>query len=139
MSAIPPLAHPPGRATSTSSAGSSSTSNAGRSCLSSTKGTFNAPCRQSALGPFVFNSNGRTCIQSANHTAGLIGILQLAGAHPSGLVGTLGHNNWTVWFKDNIEAIFQSDGPMGMYNPISLLVLLRHFALALNHVREVYD
>ncbi len=55
------------------------------------------------------------------------------------MVGTLGHNNWTVWYQDNIEAIFQSDGPLGMYNPISPLVLLHHFALASNQAREVYD
>jgi hypothetical protein len=85
------------------------------------------------------NSNGRTGVQTANHAAGLIGILQLAGAHPSGLVGTLGQNNRTVWFQDNIEAIFQSVGPLGMYNPISLLVLLLCFALASNQAREVYD
>ncbi len=69
----------------------------------------------------------------------LIGLLQLASANPSSLVGTLGHSNQAVWFQDNIDAIFQSYGPMGMYNPISPLVLLRHFALASNQAKEVYD
>jgi hypothetical protein len=55
------------------------------------------------------------------------------------LVGTLGHNNWTAWFQDSIEAIFQSDSSLGMCTPISLLVLLHHFALASNQAREVYD
>ncbi len=144
---LPPLACHSQRETSTSAAsssstsatGSSSTSNAGQSRLSLTKDTSNAPCRGSALGPFVFNSNGKTGIKSANHAVVLIGILQLAVAHPSGLVGTLGHNNWMPWFQDKIEAIFQSDGTLGMYNPISQLVFLRHFALASTQVREVYD
>jgi hypothetical protein len=65
--------------------------------------------------------------------------LQLARAHPGGLVGTLGHNNRAVWFQNNIEAIFQSNGLLGMYNPISPLVSLRHFALASNQAKEVYD
>ncbi len=131
MFAIPPLACPPGR--------SLSTSNAGQSCLSSTKGASNAPSRQSALGPFVFNSDGRTGIQTANHAAGLVGLLQLAGAHPCNLVGTLGHSSWSIWFHDNNDAIFQSHGLLGMFNQVSLLVLLRHFALASNEARELYD
>jgi hypothetical protein len=139
MFAIPPLARPLGRAISTSAVGSLSTSNAGQSCLSLAEGMSNAPHRQSALGPFVFNSNIRTGVKSVNYAAGLIGTLQLAGAHPSSLVGTLGHNNWTAWFQDNIEAIYQSNGPLGMYNPISPLVLQHHFSLASNQARGVYD
>jgi hypothetical protein len=91
---------------STSAAGSLSTSNAGQSRLSSTEGTSNAPHRRSALGPFVFNSNGRTGIRTANHAAGLIGILQLAGAHPSGLVGTLGHKIGLFGFKITLKPSF---------------------------------
>ena len=105
MFSIPPLARPrPG------------VSNSNAASLlprsSSTNGASNAPRRRSALGPFVHSSNGRTGIRSANHAAGLIGLLQLAGAHPTGLVGTLGHNNRTAWFQDNIQAIFQADGPL---------------------------
>ncbi len=99
----------------------------------------NAPLRQTALGTFVYNSNGRTGIRSANHTAGLIGLIQLAGAHPSGLIGTLGYNNRTSWFQDNIDVIFQADGPLGMYNRVSPLVLARHFSTASNQARELYD
>ena len=87
----------------------------------------------------MHSSNGRTGIRSANHAAGLIGLLQLAGAHPTGLVGTLGHNNRTAWFQDNIQAIFQADGPLGMYNRISSLVLAWHFSAASNQARELYD
>ncbi len=55
------------------------------------------------------------------------------------MAGTLGHNYWTAWFQDSIEAIFQSDSSLGMCTPISLLVLLHHFALASNQAREVYN
>ncbi len=105
----------------------------------SSKGISNAPCRRSALGPFVFSSNGRTGIRSANHAAGLIGLLQLASAHPNGLIGTLGHNNWTTWFQENIDAIFQANGPLGMFNQISPMVLARHFSMASNQAKELYD
>jgi hypothetical protein len=74
-----------------------------------------------------------------NHAAGLIGIIQLAGAHPTGLIGTLGHNNRTNWFQENIDALFQSNGPLGMFNLISPLVLARYFSLASIQARERYD
>ncbi len=107
--------------------------------LPSTKGVSNAPRRRSPLGPFVFTSNGRTGIQSANHATGLIGILQLAGAHPNRLIRTLGYDNWQSWFQENIEAIFQSDGPLGMFNRISPLVLAWHFSMASNQAKELYN
>jgi len=87
----------------------------------------------------VHTSNGRTGIRSANHAAGLIGFIQLAGAHPSGLIGTLGHNNWTIWFQDNTEAIFQADGPLGMFRSVLPAVLARHFAAASIQARDFYD
>jgi hypothetical protein len=65
--------------------------------------------------------------------------LQLAAAHPSRLVGTFGHDDLTTWFQDNIDAIFQADGPLGMVNQVSLLILLHHFSLASNQARELYD
>jgi hypothetical protein len=95
----------------------------------------NALRRRSAHGPFVFNSNGRTGIRTANHAAGLIGLLQLAGAHPSRLVGALGHNNQTTWCQDNNDVIFQAIGLLGMFNQVSPLVFLRHFSLASNQAR----
>jgi hypothetical protein len=99
----------------------------------------NAPLWRTALGTFVYNSNSRTRIRSANHAAGLIGLIQLAGAHPSRLIGTLGHNNWTSWFQDNINVSFQADGPLGMYNQVLPLVLVRHFSTASNQARELYN
>jgi hypothetical protein len=69
--------------------------------------TTNAARRRSALGGFVFTSNGRSGIQSANHAAGIIGLIQLAGAHPSRWEGTLGHNQRTQWFNENVDAFFK--------------------------------
>jgi hypothetical protein len=74
-------------------------------------------------------------IRSANHAAGLIGLIQLAVAHPSGLIGNLGHNNRTTWFQDNTKAIFQADRPLGMLRSVSSAVLVRHFATASNQAR----
>ena len=95
------------------------------STANTSKGTTtNATQRRSALGGFVFTGNGRTGIRLANHAAEKIKLLQLAGAHPSRWEGTLGHNNWTPWFHENVNAIFQADSPLGMFNQVSLLVLL---------------
>ena len=82
MFSIPPLARPRPRVSNSNATGLPHSS--------STNGASNPPHRRSALGPFVHSSNGRTGIRSANHAAGLIGLLHLAGAHPTGLVGMLG-------------------------------------------------
>jgi hypothetical protein len=55
------------------------------------------------------------------------------------LVGTLGHNNWTTWFQDNIDAIFQANSPLGMFNQVSPLVLLQDFSAASNQARDLYN
>jgi hypothetical protein len=111
-----------------------------RTRLSSAGGrVINAPCRQNALGGFVHTISGRTGIRSASHVASLIGLIQLAGAHLSGLIGTLGHNNRTSWFQDNTEAIFQADGPLGMFRSVLPAVLARHFAAASVQARDIYD
>jgi hypothetical protein len=138
MFSIPPLAWQPQQQCQERPSSSLSNST-NRTRSSSTKGVSNALRRRSALGPFVFASNGRTGIRSANHAAGLIGLLQLAGAHSNGLIGTLGHNNRTTWFQDNIEAIFQAKGPLRMFNQISLMVLARHFSTASNQAKELYN
>jgi hypothetical protein len=54
-------------------------------------------------------------------------------------MGTLGYNNWQSWFQENIDAIFQSNAPLRMFNQISPLVLARHFSKALNQAKELYD
>lgn len=158
MFAIPPLARQPVErqqerpsstsTTNTSRSTTTSTSN-NTSQSASTTTTANASTagsttnrertRRSALGGFVFTSNGRSGIRSANHAAGIIGLLQLAGAHPSGWEGTLGHNQRTQWFNENVDAFFQADGPLGVFNQVSPLVLLRHFSAAQNQARALFD
>jgi hypothetical protein len=59
--------------------------------------------------------------------------------HPNGLIGTLGYNNQTSWFQDNIDVIFQADGPLGMFNQVSPLVLVWHFSITSSHVRNLYN
>ncbi len=103
------------------------------------EGVSNAARRRVPLRPFVFTSNGRTGIRSTNNANGLIGILQLAGAHPSRLIGTLGYHNQQTWFQANIDAIFQSDGPLGRCNRVSHLVLAWHFSMASSQAKDIYE
>ncbi len=102
---LPPMAQEPQQQCQERSTSSLSNST-NRTCSLSNEGVSNAPRRRSPLGPFVYTSNGRTGIRSANHAPGLIGILQLASAHPNGLIGMLGFNNCQSWFQQNIDAIF---------------------------------
>lgn len=106
---------------------------------SSMSNRSSTPRRRVALGPFVHTNNGRTGIRSANHEAGLIGILQLAGAHEMGLISTLGHNNRLAWFQENTPVLFQADGPLGIFKVASPLVLLRHFAVAQGQAKDMFD
>jgi hypothetical protein len=123
MFSIPPLAQQQQQQCQEISTSSLSNST-NRTRLPSTKGISNAPRRRAPLGPYVFTSNGRTGIQSTNHATGLIDILQLANAHPNRLIRMLGYNNRQSWFQENIDAIFQSDGPLGMSS---------------NQAKEIYD
>jgi hypothetical protein len=90
MFSVPPLGRPSQQQRQERS--SSSLSNITTNSMQSpaNEGVSNAARRRVPLGPFVFTSNGRTGIRSTDHANGLIGILQLAGAHPSRLIGTLG-------------------------------------------------
>ena len=155
MFAIPPLARQPVErqqerpsstsTTNTSRSTTSTSNNTSQSASTTTANTStagsttNGARRRSALGGFVFTNNGRSGIRSANHAAGIIGLLQLAGAHPSGWEGTLGHNQRTQWFNENVDAFFQADGPLGVFNRVSPLVLLRHFSAAQNQARAFFD
>jgi hypothetical protein len=102
---LPPMAQEPQQQRQERSTSSLSNST-NRTLSPSNEGILNAPRRRSPIGPFVYTSNGRTGIRSANHATGLIGILQIAGAHPNGLIGMLGFNNRQSWFQQNIDAIF---------------------------------
>ncbi len=105
------------------------------------RGSSTPSRRRILLGPFIHTTNGRTGIRSANHAAGIIGMLQLAGGHETGFLGTLGQNNRQAWFQvqENIKALFQTGSPLGMFKVISALVLARHFGTAQSHAREFFD
>jgi len=90
------------------------------------------------LGGFVQTRVGVTAIRSPRHATALIGILQLAGAHQSGLLGSMGHGNHLAWFQSNASALFRSDGPLGGYNEVSASVLMRHVGAAERHARDLY-
>jgi hypothetical protein len=51
----------------------------------------------------------------------------------------LGHNQQTQWFNEHVDAFFQADGPLGMFNQVSPLVLFRHFSAASNQARALFD
>jgi hypothetical protein len=139
MFSIPPLGRPSQQQRQERSSSSLSNTTTNSTHLPANEGVSNNARRRVPLGPFVFTSNGRTGIRSTNHANGLIGILQLAGAHPSGLIGTFGYHNRQTWFQENVDAIFQSDGPLGMFNRVSHLVLARHFSMASSQAKEMYD
>ena len=81
--------------------------------------------RRVPLGGFLQTLGGVTTIRSSRHATALIGIMQLAGAHQSGLLGSIGHGNRITWFTSNTTTLFQSDGPLGGYNAVLVTVLMR--------------
>ncbi len=113
-------------------------SNRTRSSSTEVRDSFSTP-RRRTLGPFVYTNNGRTGICSAVHGTALVGILQLAGAHPTGLIGMLGHSNRSSWFQNNTTALFQADGPLGMFKEVSPAVLAQNFAVAQGQAKEYFD
>ena len=107
----------------------------GRALASNT--SIARPQRQ-PLGGFVQTRVGVTAIRSPRHATALIGILQLAGAYQSGLLGSMGHGNRQAWFQSNASALFRSDGPLGDFNEVSASVLMRHVGAAERHARDLY-
>ena len=127
-------------ATSLSAASGSATS---ASVTLSTRGARATSVRTSGsrrvpLGGFLQTLGGVTTIRSSRHATALIGIMQLAGAHQSGLLGSIGHGNRITWFTSNTTTLFQPDGPLGGYNTVSVTVLMRHFVAAERHARGMY-
>ncbi len=112
----------------------SNSSNRTRSSSTEVHDSSSTPRRQT-LGP---TNNGRTGICSAVHGTALVRILQLAGAHPTGLIGMLGHSNRSSWFQNNTTALFQADGPLGMFKEVSPAVLARHFTVAQGQAKEYF-
>ncbi|KAL3786743.1 hypothetical protein HJC23_005306 [Cyclotella cryptica] len=80
------------------------------------------------FGGFLTRSGSR--IRSPDHESALIGILQVAAGHSDGIAGALGHNNCADWVRCNIDAIFQEDGPMGRFIPLSAQVFQHHLGAA---------
>ncbi len=135
---IPPLGWQSQQQRHERSSSSPSNTTTNSTHLPATDGVSNVAHRRVPLRPFVYTTNGRTGIRSTNHANGLIGILQIAGAHPSGLIGTLRYNNWQTWLQENVNAIFQCDGLLGMFNQVSHLVLARHFSMASTQAKRKY-
>jgi hypothetical protein len=134
---IPPLGRQSQQQCQERSSSSPSNTTTNSTHSPATDGVSDVARRRVPLGPFVYTTNGRTGIRSTNHANGLIGILQIAGA--SGLIGTLGYNNGQTWFQVNVDAIFQSDGPLGMFNQVSHLVLAWNFSMASTQAKEIHD
>ncbi len=88
------------------------------------------------FGGFLTRSGSR--IRSSDHESALIGILQVAAGHPDGIAGALGHNNRADWVRCNIDAIFQEDGPMGRFIPLSARVFQRHLGAAQRLAQSMY-
>ncbi len=81
---------------------SSDSSGAAGATLSTSRGAAAASFATSqTLGGFVFDTPERTGIRDAARASAIIGIPQMAEAHPQGFVGTLGPNSCTAWFTAN--------------------------------------
>ncbi len=75
-------------------------------------------CRFQTLGGFVWDTLERTGIRDAGRASAIVGVLQMAEAHPQGCIGSIGNNACTAWFTANSSVLFQPGGPLGLYNPI---------------------
>jgi hypothetical protein len=69
----------------------------------------------------------------------LVGILQLAEAHPQGFVGSIGHFVCGAWFSAHVDIFFQDDGPLGTFNPIRPQMLMHHFGVALRQAKDYFN
>jgi hypothetical protein len=94
--------------------------------------------RHQALGGFVWDTPERTGIRNSAHASALVGILQLAKAHPQGYMGSIGNTGRGAWFAANLDVLFQDDGPLGAFTPIRHQMLQRHFGVAQRQARTYY-
>jgi len=85
-----------------------------------------------------FLNRSSTAIRSPDHAAALIGILQLAGAHPDGIAGALGHGNRTRWLTLNLGRIFSGHGPCYKFKRVRPAILLKHFSRARTFAKGYY-
>ena len=65
-------------------------------------------------------------------------MLQLAGGHPDGIAGALGHNNRAELVRCNIDAIFRVDGPMGRFILLTARVFQCHLGAAQRLAQSMY-
>ena len=93
--------------------------------------------RRVQLGGFI-NSQG-TSIRSSSHATALNGIMNIAQAHPDGVLRALGHSNRVRWFEENTSRLFQEDGPLSAFAPVTPQVLQRHFRGAMQLARTTFD
>ena len=61
------------------------------------------PARR-ALGSFL--NAEKTAIRSSEHEAAMIGLMQLASAHPNGICGSFAGRNRTHWVRAQLPALF---------------------------------
>jgi hypothetical protein len=53
-------------------------------------------------------------------------------------MGSIANNGRTAWFASNADVLFQDDGPLGSFNPIHPMILMRHFGAAQRQAREFF-
>jgi len=123
--------------TAISLAASSSSSSAATSSASRS-GAASSSRRNRAMQGFVHGRN-MSGIWSPAHGSALIGILQIAGAHENGILGSLGHGHRTAWITQNRSAFFRVGGPLAAYNELSATVLMRHLGDAESEARAIFD
>jgi hypothetical protein len=98
-----------------------------------------APRQRSNFGVFVWDTTNRTGICDSARTIALVGILQLAKAHPQGFVGSIAHSVHGAWFAANVDILFQDYAPLGTFNPIEPQMLMRHFGVALQQAKDYFN
>jgi hypothetical protein len=143
---LPPTVHASARSSSnreessTLLRGSRSAVAAGRgsSTRTSVRRVVNGSRRRQALGGFVWDTPEQSGIRDSTRASALVGILQLAEAHPQGFMGSLANNNRSAWFCSNSDILFQDDGPLGSFTQIRYQLLQRHFGVALRQAKEYY-
>ncbi len=94
--------------------------------------------QRQALGGFVWDTPEWTGICDSACATALVGILQLAEAHPQGYMGSIGNTGHGAWFAANSDVLFQDNGPLGAFTPIRHQMLQRHFGVAQHQARTYY-
>jgi hypothetical protein len=126
-------------AAASSSSGTSASGGAAVSSVMMSSGGTGISRQLQSLGGFVWDTPERTGIRDSARAMAIIGILQLAASHPQGYLGSIGTNGRTAWFAENSPVLFQHDGPLGCFNSVSNMILMRHFSTAQRQARELFN